>query len=81
MEFQTDKAEPGLFYISLVPKAQRKLPSNNIELNKTLQCWRIRGPFKSEQEAKQEEQKLRNENSKLETYIWQSHRQESPALV
>jgi hypothetical protein len=81
MEFQTSNPEPGLFYISLVSGAQRNLPRNNVELNKTIQCRRIRGPFKSEQEAKQEEQKLRKENSKLETYIWQCQRRESPALV
>jgi len=81
MEFQTGNLEPGLFYISLVPEAQRKLPWNNIELNKTILCRRIRGPFKSEQEAKQEEQKLLNENSNLETCVWLCPRRASPAMV
>ena len=36
MEFQTGKPEPGLFYISLVPEALRKLPPDNVELTKTL---------------------------------------------
>jgi len=81
MEFQTGKAEPGLFYISLVPEAQRKLPRDNVEFTKTIQYRRIRGPFKSEQEAKQEEQRLRNVDSKLETYVWQCPRRESPAMA
>jgi hypothetical protein len=81
MEFQTGNLEPGLFYISQVPEAQRKLPWNNIELNKTILSRRIRGPFKSEQEAKQEEQKLLNENSNLETYVWLCPRRECSAMV
>jgi len=81
MEFQTGKLVPGLFYISLVPEAQQKLPRNNVELTKMIQYRRIRGPFKSEQEAKQEEQKLLTENSKLKTYVWLCPRRESPALV
>ena len=81
MEFQTGKPEPGLFYISLVPEALRKLPPDNVELTKTLKHRRICGPFKSEQEAKQEEKKLLNENAKLETYVWQCQRRESPAMV
>ena len=81
MDFQTGNPEQGLFYISLVPEAQRKLPRNNVELTKTIQNRRIRGPFKTEPEAKQEEKKLLNENSKLETYVWQCQRRESPAMV
>ena len=81
MDFQTGNPEQGLFYISLVPEAQRKLPRNNVELTKTIQYRRIRGPFKTEPEAKQEEKKLLNENSKLETYVWQCQRRESPAMV
>ena len=81
MEFQTGNPEPGLFYISLVSEAQQKLPRNNVELTKTLQYRRIGGPFKSEQEAKQDEKKLRNENVKLETYVWQCQRRESPAMA
>jgi hypothetical protein len=81
MDFQTGNPEQGLFYISLVPEAQRKLPRNNVELTKAIQYRRIRGPFKTEQEAKQEEKKLLNENSKLETYVWQCQRRESPAMV
>jgi hypothetical protein len=81
MDFQTGKLVPGLFYISLVPEAQQKLPRNNVELTKMIQYRRIRGPFATEQEAQQEEQKLLTENSKLETYVWQSQRQRSPAMV
>ena len=81
MEFQTGNPEPGLFYVSLVPEAMRKLPWNNIELNKTIQYQRIRGPFQSEQEAKQEEQNLLNEIPKLETYVWLCPRRESPSMV
>ena len=52
MEFQNGKPEPGLFYISLVPEALRKLPPDNVELTKTLKHRRICGPFKSEQRGK-----------------------------
>jgi hypothetical protein len=81
MEFQIGNPEPGLFYISLVTEAQKKLPRNNVELTKTLQYRRISGPFVSEQDAKQEELKLQRENSRLESYIWQCQRRESPAMA
>jgi hypothetical protein len=81
MEFQTGKSEPGSFYISLVPAAQKKLPRESVELTKTLQQKRIRGPFKSEHDAQQEEKKILAENSKLETYIWQCQRRAAPALA
>ena len=81
MEFQTGNLEPSLFYISLISEGQRKLPLNNVELRKTIEHRRIRGPFKSEQEAKQEEKKLLAEDSKLVTYVWQCQRSKTPAMA
>jgi c-di-GMP-binding flagellar brake protein YcgR len=81
MEFQTGNPEPSLYYISLISAEQRKLPLNNVELTKTIEHRRIRGPFKSEQEAKQEEKKLLAEDSKLATHVWQCQRRKSPAMV
>ena len=81
MEFQVGNPEPGLFYISQVTEAQKKLPRNNVELRKTLQYRRISGPFVSEPEAKQKELKLLRENFQLESYVWQCQRRESPAMA
>jgi hypothetical protein len=50
-------------------------------LAKTIEHRRIRGPFKSELEAKKEETKLLADDSKLGTYVWQCQRRKTPAMA